>query len=187
MGGVSVDPVSCPQVLPPPPFPAHRRPRGVWSTGLLAPASEEVLDNICWKTPFSLRVLGLTEVDVQESRAWKGRKAGCKGILSRPRKYILREYLRLENRTYRSLRFGRRGGKKKRGWLRGWGRLKRKEKIITSQRHRNQVKGRLYWHCQMLPWGWEMETWKQVTGGHRGPAVKSDLRTDVLTLSVKWG
>ena len=46
-GGISVDLMPWPQVLPPHPFSAHRKARGVWNTWLLAPASEDILDNVC--------------------------------------------------------------------------------------------------------------------------------------------
>lgn len=79
----------------------------------------------------------------RKSRAWKGKKAGN---LSWPRRYILREHLRLENSTYRSLRFARAGREVKRNVAdRGGGKGSEERKIsVMSQTHRNQAKGGLY-------------------------------------------
>lgn len=75
-------PGALPTALLLPPFPAHRRARGVQKTRLLPPASEEMLDMFTERL-FSLHVLGLKEGDVQENvQGLKRHKVGCKGILS---------------------------------------------------------------------------------------------------------
>lgn len=63
---------------------------------------------------------GYTEVDVQEKVQGLERQEGWKLIMAKER-YILREHLRLENSTYRSLRFVRAGREVKEMWLIGGG------------------------------------------------------------------